>query len=119
QGFMTQSQERVRAVLPGLVYKESSFTLNQEIWNKIWLVLTVFIVLSLMGLYIKEINKGEKRIVLVQEMSKRMNGVTKLQDNKKFREAGVSVVNLVDFLLSEMTMDQETHQIDQLIEKLP
>lgn len=119
QGFMTQSQERVKATLPGLIYRESSFTMTQEVWNKIWMIMTVFTALSLMGLYAKETRVGEKRIVLVQEMSKRMNGVAKLQGDKKFREAGVAVVNLVDFLLSEMTMDQETHQIDQLIEKLP
>ncbi|MES2770134.1 MAG: BatD family protein [Bdellovibrionota bacterium] len=119
QGFMTQSQEKVKITLPNLVYKESSFTMTQEMWNKIWMIVTVLTALALMGLYIKEIRVGEKRIVLVQEMSKRMNGVSKLQSDKKFREAGVSVVNLVDFLLSEMTMDQDTHQIDQLIEKLP
>lgn len=119
QGFMTQSEVRTKATLPNLIYRESSFSMNQNIWNKVWMMLTVLTALSLMGIYAKEMRVGEKRIVLVQEMSKRMNGVQKLQGDKKFREAGVAVVNLVDFLLSEMTMDQETHQIDQLVEKLP
>lgn len=119
QGFMAQTQERVKAALPALVYRESGFTMSQLVWNKIWLVLTAMTALMLVGLYVKETRVGEKRVELLQEMNKRFNGVSKLQGDKKFREAGVSVVNLVHFILSEMTMDQETHQIESLVEKLP
>lgn len=119
QGFMTQSQEKVKATLPNLVYRESDFTMSQMVWNKIWLVLTAMTALLLMGLYVKETRAGEKKVELLQEMGKRLSGVSKLQGEKKFREAGVSVVNLVHFILGEMTMDQETHQIETLVDKLP
>lgn len=120
QGFITSSEPtRAKAVLPSLVYRESSFTMSQREWNKIWMVLTFLTALSLLGLYAREMRVGEKRVVLVQEMNKRLHKVSKLQNEKKFREAGVSVVNLVHFIFSEMTMDQSTHQVEALIEKLP
>lgn len=119
QGFMTQSQAPTKLVLPDLVFRDSKLSINQDVLNKIWMLLTVMTALILMGVYHKEMRVGEKKVILEQEMNKRLGGVSKLQSSSKFREAGVSVVNLVDFLLSEMTMDQDTHQIDQLIEKLP
>lgn len=118
-GFITTSQEKTKAALPNLIYKESSFTMTQKMWNVIWAGLTAIMFILLAGLYFKESRVGEKKVVLIQEMNKRFIAIHKLLNDKKFREAAVSVVNLVDFTLSEMTMDQETHQIDQLIDKLP
>lgn len=119
QGFVTQSQVKAKSALPSLVYREPSMSVTQPMLNKVWLLLTALTALLLLGFYVKEVRVGEKKVILVQEMSKRMNGISKLQSDKKFREAGVSSVNLVDFLLREMTLDQDTHQIDQLVEKLP
>lgn len=123
QGFITGSPNKVKLGLPPLVYREPSYTITQITLNKVWLGLTALTVLLLFGFYFKEARTGERKVVLLQEMGKRMGGVSKLSGDKKFREAGVSIVNLVGFLLGEMTSelsrDRDTHQIEQLIEKLP
>ncbi len=119
QGFMTSSESKTKLMLPSLIYRESGFAMSQKIWNQIWMVLTLMTALSLLGLYIKENRAGVKRIVLIQEMNKRLGAISKLQGEKKFREAGVSVINMVHFVFSEMTLDQDTHQVEILMDKLP
>ncbi len=119
QGLNLTGQQRVKKVLPDPVFVDSSFVIDQQTLNKTWWGLTAISVLFLFAYFLKVSRTSEKRVALIQHLNKRAVQIQKLQDAKKFREASVAVVNLVQFVLAEITMDKESHQLEQLEEKLP
>src|SRR5690606_8872157 len=114
QGLAFTEKQREKKALPAPVIVESATLLNQKTLNTLWISLTAFSLIFLLGYFVRVNRAGEKRVVLIQEVNRRVTSIQRLQDAKKFREAGVAVINLVQFVMGEMTMDKESHQIDQL-----
>lgn len=61
--------------------------------------------------------QGEKE-KLLSEVGERMKIISGAQKSGNYREAGVQAMNLVDFVLTELTQEYESHTYDELLKKV-
>ncbi len=118
-GFLGSAQTPSKQELPQLIYQEPRWTMSQKIWNWIWLVLSLVVLIGLGIFYFKEMKNDNIKDKIARQVQKRFKDISKLQGENKLREAAIAVINLADVVLSEISGAEEAHQISDLLNMVP
>lgn len=93
-------------------------------WNptlsKISYAVSTGLFLLLLGfMTLKEFKSSSPKEAVAKELAARFKSVHQLQKKSNYKDAGIQVMNLVDYCLIEITQQQESSSLDALISKVP
>jgi hypothetical protein len=111
-------QER-KLVLPSPVLEVSNAFWSPRLSQISYIVSTGLFLFLLGFVMFKEFKSWSPREALIKELNARFKTIHQLQKKSNYKDAGIQVMNLLDYCLVKITQQQESSSLDVLISKVP
>ncbi len=114
-----EMRQEKKLVLPGPALEIPQNYWSVAVEKSIYAISTLIFCLGLLLVGMKEFRTTSENEALLKQVAIRLKTISQSHKKNAYKEAGVQVINLVDYVLTELTKSTESHSLDVLLEKLP
>lgn len=114
-----EMRQEKKLALPGPVLEVPQSFWITSVEKTIYALGTLAFLLGLVFVGFKEFRSTSEKDALLKDVAARFKIISQSKKKEAYKEAGVQVINVVDYVLSELTSSTENHSLDLLLEKLP